>query len=366
MRKLRIAQSGKQVHNHRMSTPASSADSFANPFDLPTLIFGSSALGNLYEELDTSTKLQLVHEWFKCAPGTVCIDSAGKYGAGLALEEIGDALRAYGRRPVDFLLSNKLGWKRVPLRHDEPQFEKGIWKGLSNDAVQVISYDGILECWEQGNELLGEPYQADLVSVHDPDEYLAAARDVDDRVARLADVLDAYRALSELRDGGKVRAIGVGAKDWTVILELARHVAFDWVMFAGSLTIYSHPAELLESIRGLASRSVAVINSAVFHSGFLVGGGFFDYRPVTREEDPELFAWRDSFRAICAHHRVRAVDACVEYALAPAGVVSIAMNTARPARICDNLRAVESKAPHAFWADMKQDQLIQYLPEDLR
>ena len=41
---------------------------------------------------------------------------------------------------------------------------------LKHDAVQDISYQGILDCYEQGNTLLGK-YQARLVSVHDPDEY---------------------------------------------------------------------------------------------------------------------------------------------------------------------------------------------------
>ena len=48
--------------------------------------------------------------------------------------------------------------------------------------------------------------------MHDPDEYLSAARDAADLEKRRADVLGAYRALSELRDSGKVASIGVGAK----------------------------------------------------------------------------------------------------------------------------------------------------------
>ena len=42
------------------------------------------------------------------------------------------------------------------------------------------------------------------------------------------------------------------------------------------------------------SQGVDVINSAVFNGGFLTGGTFFDYREVTPESDPELFAWRVS------------------------------------------------------------------------
>jgi D-threo-aldose 1-dehydrogenase len=336
------------------------------PLALPRLVFGSSALGNLYQVYDQATKQRLVDEWFARAPGTVCIDSAGKYGAGLALEEIGNALRVRGVPPAGFLLSNKLGWKRIPLTEKEPQFEPGIWKGLSYDAVQSISYDGILECWEQGNALLGRPYRADLLSVHDPDEYLAAATNAIDKGARLNDILEAYRALGELRDSAETRAIGVGAKDWRIIRDLTAVVDLDWVMFAGSLTVYSHPDELLELVRSLALRSVRVINSAVFHSGFLVGGRHFDYREVTTDQDSDLLEWRNAFTAICTRHGVIPAHACVEFARAPFGVVSVALNTGKPDRVVDNLRAVNATAPSAFWRDMVNEGLIRYRPEELR
>ena len=69
----------------------------------------------------------------------------------------------------------------------------------------------MMECFEQGNELLGK-YESRLASVHDPDEYLGAAKDAAELEKRRADVLGAYKALSELRDQGKVASIGVGAK----------------------------------------------------------------------------------------------------------------------------------------------------------
>lgn len=346
------------VHNTDMSA--------THTIPLPSLIFGSSALGNLYEVFDQVTKQALVDEWFVRAPGTVCIDSAGKYGAGLALEELGNALRARGAGRKDFLFSNKLGWKRVPLTHDEPQFEKGVWKGLSYDAVQAISYEGIIECWHQGNELIGTPYRADLLSVHDPDEYLAEAPTPAERDARLADIRAAYRALGELREAGEATAVGVGAKDWRVAREIDNHVSLDWLMLAGSLTIYSHPEDLLAFVGDLASRSIAVINSAIFHSGFLVGGTHFDYRPVSRDRQPELFAWRDEFQSICRSYSVRPVDACVEFALAPAGIVAIALNTGKPSRVADNVRSVSARAPQPFWRDLKSAGLIGYTPSEIR
>ena len=73
---------------------------------------------------------------------------------------------------------------------------------------------GIIDCFHEGNKLLGK-YCSEYASVHDPDEYLNAAKDKADLEQRRKDVLGAYKGLMELRDAGKVQSIGVGAKDIT-------------------------------------------------------------------------------------------------------------------------------------------------------
>lgn len=327
--------------------------------NLPSIVFGSSALGNLYQELPGEVKRQIVSEWFRNAEGVVAVDSAGKYGAGLSLECIGEILGELGTDAKDIVISNKLGWRRAPLTTHEPTFEPGAWFGLKHDAVQDISYDGILRCWEEGNQLLGD-YPAQMVSVHDPDEYLAAATDSEDRKRRWNDVLEAYRALGELRESGKAAAIGVGSKDWRVSQELARHTKLDWVMLACSLTIYSHPADLLDFVASMKDCGTAVINSAVFNAGFLTGGNFFDYREVTgdTEEDRQLLAWRARFQEICRTHGVTPAEACVAFGMSPPGVVSIALNTSKPQRVASNVSLANASPPDAFWQAMKEANLI--------
>ena len=165
----------------------------------PPIIYGTSFLGNLYRELAEEEKLNLMKEWFRVSTGEVMIDSAGKYGAGLALEVIGWGLDKLGIQPDQITISNKLGWYRVPLETEEPTFEPGAWANLKYDAVQKINYQGILDCWHQGCDLLGGKYKPAIVSVHDPDEYLAAASNDEDRKRRLEDILGAYKSLFELK-----------------------------------------------------------------------------------------------------------------------------------------------------------------------
>ncbi len=326
---------------------------------VPPIIYGTSYLGNLYQNLSYQDKKKLVEGWFLCTDKPV-IDSAGKYGAGLALEMIGKLLGELDIDPSDITISNKLGWYRVPLTSKEPTFEPGVWADIEHDAVQKISYEGILECWRQGNELLGGKYKANVVSVHDPDEYLYAAKNPEDRKKRFSDIKEAYKALFELKDKGFIKAVGIGSKEWLIIKELYKSVKFDWVMFANSFTIMRHPDEFLDFIDVLYDNHVGVINSAIFHAGFLTGGEFFDYKMV----DPnttvgsKIIAWRTQFNELCNKHNVKPADACIQFAISHPAIVSLALNTSKVETMIRNVEVIAKESPRVFWDEMKDSGLI--------
>jgi D-threo-aldose 1-dehydrogenase len=331
---------------------------------LPPVVFGTSGLGNLYVASDDNTKLAVVATCVSNSPEPVVFDSAGKYGAGLALESLGKTLAALKVDPARVMISNKLGWYRIPLTTQEPTFEPGVWKNIKFDAEQRISYQGILQCFEQGNALLNG-YHATLVSVHDPDEYLDAAKDKDDRAKRMEDIMDAYKALFELKAAGKVKAVGIGAKNWKVIREVTDKIRLDWVMIANSMTLHSHPDALLAYMKQLEVAGIPIINSAVFNGGFLTGGDYYNYKLVTpgNAQHDELNEWRNRFNSICEKYKVNPAHACVQFGLNGPGVKSIAMSTTKPENVLDNLEMAKRPLEPGFWKELESIGLIHYQPK---
>lgn len=327
---------------------------------IPPIIFGTSALGNLYSELDESTKFDIIKACFDHVQSPVVFDTAGKYGAGLALEMLGKCLQKLDVKSENVIISNKLGWQQVLLKSEEPTFEPGVWKNIKNDARQMISYDGILTCWEQGNELLGSQYKPQLVSVHDPDEYLLQASDESEYNKLHRNIIEAYRALSELKAGGEIKGIGIGAKNWQTIEMLEGDIELDWVMFANSMTIFKHPPELLKFMIKLYHKGIGIINSAVFNAGFLIGGEYFDYKHIQPDSpaNRKIFKWREDFFEICKRHEIQPATACVHFGMTPPGVVSISLNTSNPKRVKDNVKSVIADIPAEFYQEMKEKGLI--------
>jgi len=311
------------------------------------IIFGTSCLGNLYREIPFETKVEIAAEWFKAFPKPF-IDSAGKYGAGLSLECIGKALRELGKKNGDLTISVKLGWRRSRrLAHGEEEtFEPGAWAGLEWDAQQDISKDGILRCYEEAKGLLD--YSIDYVSVHDPDEYMAAAKDAK---SAKNDILGAYRSLFALKDKGEVKGVGIGSKDWTVIRDLWRDVKFDWVMFACQPTLLVHPPELLDFVAELKAAGVTLIDSAVFNGGFLMGSDMLDYRRANPEKDASAFAFREKYLARCREFGLDPAAPAVQYAYR-LGFDAVALNTSSPRRILKNAACAKAEVPERFWEEL--------------
>ena len=131
-------------------------------------------------------------------------------------------------------------------------------------------------------------------------------------------------------------------------------------MFANSFTVYSHPDELLEFMDRLHADGVGIINSAVFHGGFLTGGDKFDYMDVDRDSDlgKKIYPWREAFIAICERHGIVPGDACIHFGMSHPAIASIALNTSKPHKMNKNVEILMQEIPAAFWSELKERGLI--------
>lgn len=132
-------------------------------------------------------------------------------------------------------------------------------------------------------------------------------------------------------------------------------------MIANSMTIKKHPKRLLDFIKKMDRSGVYVINSAVFHSGFLVGSNYFDYRLIEKgdSESDALFKWREDFFEVCDEFSVRPAQACVQFAFNVPGVKSIALNTTNADRVQSNLAMIDANIPTQFWHKLRNRNLTE-------
>ena len=110
----------------------------------------------------------------------------------------------------------------------------------------------------------------------------------------------------------------------------------------------------------LEEDGVGIINSAVFHGGFLTGGDKFDYQEVdaASEMGQKLFGWREAYEALCREQLVSPGDAALHFGLSHPAIISIALNTSKPEKMMRNVEILQKKIPESFWKAMKEKGLM--------
>jgi D-threo-aldose 1-dehydrogenase len=94
-------------------------------------------------------------------------------------------------------------------------------------------------------------------------------------------------------------------------------------MIANSMTIHSHPGELVEFMRVLEKQKIVILNSAAFNAAFLTGLAYDNYQLKDLLKDKSFYHWREMFYQLCLDYKIKPVEACVVFGPHTPGVKSI-------------------------------------------
>ncbi len=239
-----------------------------------TLSLGGASIGNLGHEItDADAKSLMDHAWSK---GIRYFDTAPHYGRGRSEKRIGACLA--NRPRDDYALSSKVGRVLSPGEHLDAA--DGFIKPLPNAVRYDYSADGILESFESSCERLCTS-RIDILFVHDigvmTHGEVANARHFDDLMG------SGMQALHDLKQSGRINAIGLGVNETQVCLDVMAKDTLDVILLAGRLTLMDREAEdgLLQAC---AAQGTSLVLGGIFNSGILATGpqpgAWFDYAPA--------------------------------------------------------------------------------------
>lgn len=318
----------------------------ARPVPLTRMGFGGAPLGNLYRRIseeDAQGALQAA--W---AAGIRYFDTAPQYGLGRSEQRFGTALQAWDRRALT--LSTKIGRLLVDCAPHEVTPEAFV-DVPQKRIVFDYSYDGVMRSHEASLQRLGVD-AVDILLVHDVDTFSHGSREAAD--ARVRELFDdgGYRALTELRDAGVIRAIGAGVNEWQVCERLLGLGDFDCFLLAGRYTLLEQ--EALESFLPLCvRRDVGIILGGPYNSGILatgaVNGARYNYAPAP----PEIMERVRRIEAVCAAHDVRLIEAALQFVMGHPAVCTVIPGAVNAAEVEANVEIFSRPLPAALWSDLK-------------
>ncbi|KAB8196535.1 aldo/keto reductase [Nonomuraea phyllanthi] len=154
----------------------------------------------------------------------------------------------------------------------------------------------------------------------------------------------AVEGMTELREQGLVGAIGIAAGDLPLMTRYVTSGAFDVLLTHNRYTLVDRRAEPL--IAEAAERGMGVFNAAPFGGGLLAGTGT---RYAYREAPPELLAWVERARELCARWSVDLPAVALRFSLRSPLVHSTVVGVGRPERIAQLDKLLRTPIPDEFW-----------------
>lgn len=307
--------------------------------------FGSAGAGNLFRPVSYEDISRAANK--ASTLGIQYFDTAPHYGAGLAERRLGVALHDMPR--ADVFLSTKVG--RV-LHADKNSVKKDAdcyVEASPFDRVYDYTYDGIMRSFEDSLQRLGVS-QIDMLLMHDIGELTHKEKS---QIYIQQAINGGFKAMTELREQGVVRNIGLGVNEWKICDQAMDHAQFDCFMVANCFTLLNHDITDYFTEK-CSNNNVSLIAAAPFNSGILAKGskglGHYFYGEAPQEVIDKVIA----IEGVCEQFNISLQAAAIQYALRYDCVKSILIGMTNENRVAQNIAWYEEDIPETFWQALNQ------------
>lgn len=260
--------------------------------------------------------------------GVTFFDTAPAYGAGLSELRLGRALRGVPR--ADFQIGTKIGVVINANGSTERSYRRDAVKRSIADSLQRLGVDFI-----------------EIAHIHDADA---------DENFRMA-LDEAYPVLADFKAQGVIRAIGAGMNQWQREAEFARNANFDCFLLAGRYTLLEQEP-IHEYLPLCLEKGISVFLGGVFNTGILATGAIptaqYQYRPAP----PAILEKTRRIEAVCAQYDIPLKAAALQFPLAHPAIRSLVVGMIAPTEVDQNLTALQTLIPPAFWSVLREQGLI--------
>jgi D-threo-aldose 1-dehydrogenase len=289
---------------------------------------GGGPLGGAYGPITDSEANATVEK--AIALGIRYIDTAPLYGRGRSESRLGRYFASHGK-PADLVISTKVG----RILRSEP-----------GDLEPLFDYtrQGVLRSFESSLQRLGLD-TVDILYMHDPDDHYEEA------------ISQGYKALAELRQTGRVKAIGAGMNQWEMELRFAQEGDFDCFLQAGKYTLIDQSAGE-KFLPYCQEKGIGVVAGAPFSYGVLAADLRHGASPSSSYVDPALVEKARKIDAVCARHDVPLRAAALQFILAHPAIVSVIPGARTQEEMQENFGLIKYDIPNKLWDDLKKERLI--------
>jgi D-threo-aldose 1-dehydrogenase len=291
--------------------------------DVSKICFGTSSLSSMPDTYGYEVSPERAHETVQAIFDSKInfLDTSRIYGFGRSEDRIGEAIRARGGLPKNFVVSTKLDRDPKTNRFDAGQARRSL-----EESLKALNLDRI-----------------QLLHLHDPEH-----------ARSLAEVTGPGGALPELmkmKAEGLVDAVGLAAGTLEVMMPLLKDWDFDALITHNRFTLVNRNATPM--IDFAVSKGIAVLNAAPYAGGVLAKGTDSFKRYVYQEASAEMLDPVRRVEAVCAKHGVPPGAAALQFSLRDPRITSTICGVSKPDRVRETLAWADWPIPAALWDELK-------------
>lgn len=307
---------------------------------------GGVAIGTAFSDISDITASDILSTAWDA--GMRYFDTSPWYGLTKSEKRFGEYLKS--KRRDEFVFSTKVGRLFKEVRKD--QVPPTMWKNpLDYDFIHDYTSDGVKRSIEESLKRTGLSY-IDVIYVHDLSE-----DQVGDRYPYFLKQAQngAFKALSELRDEGVIKAWGMGVNKIEPILDCLNSADPDICLSATQYSILEHEDAVDRLLPAVKKAGVKLVSGAGFNSGYLAGRERYNYKDQIPKSIAEKY---EKLKNIAEKYQVDLIDASIQFVLAAEEFASIIPGASKPEQVIQNAKATQTNIPAEFWTDLKSESII--------
>ncbi len=241
------------------------------------------------------------------------IDTSNNYGFGRSEARIGDAIKAHGGLPDDFVISTKLDRDMETLTFDADRARRSLEESLTRlnlDRVQVLH-------------------------LHDPEH----AGNLDE-ITRTGGAMD---ELFRMKEEGLCDAVGLAMGKNDLMFDLIQRWPFDTLISHNRWTLLNRSAK---DIFAYAHREgMAILNAAPYAGGVLAKGADVMPKISYSPADADALEPVRRIEALCAEYGVPPGAAALHFSVHDARITSTVVGVSKPERVAETLNWAATEIP---------------------
>jgi D-threo-aldose 1-dehydrogenase len=346
------------ARNANEKAAANSAENAANASRQghykPAFKFGMGGvpLGNEFSIVtDEDANAILEAAW---SAGVRYYDVSPWYGLGLAERRFGYFL--HNKKRSDYIISSKVGKLLTASKtaHNRDLFP---FSPSPNDVVFDYTGPGIRRSIEDSLQRLGID-SLDIAFVHDlsPDnKLLPTPWEEQFKIATTG----AFPELTRMREEGIIKGWGLGVNRPEPILQVLEVADPDVCLLASQYSLIDHKNALNNIFPAARQKNVSLVIGSSLNAGFISGSPRYNYGKESYKIPAAYIEKRKKLREIAGNYGVDLRTAALQFSAAPDVAAALVVGVSRERQILEDYTSMQTKIPAEFWADLKNQNLIE-------